>query len=250
MPQLGLVVNSAVHLARIRGNAAASSCHKTAIPFARLSFDVAFMTLEHGSSKELFRFGWADSSPQKSQYWLMSAAYVIAASQVVAVGRHLLATTVLAHKWDGAEEEPTEEEIEEFLAGGIYIAQRVERKDDSPEALGKGATICPNTCAGLVWKWFLSRGGVEEARRRRSSYRACCTDMGTAVGSGMLQLDGEHSLLPAWRLPLAPLESVTVVFEEPELESELAVDGFAESTPYFYAEFAAELALSICCQPF
>ena len=172
---------------------------KSTISRGLFGLDVALMLLVRWDTRaSVWRFGWADSSPQAGFDFLLSAHDEIDEANAIPVLR--------AHRVVCRQRALQEADDEDFDKAALEDAMEVlysgiARCNDIPVAVGKGATALQHKCAALLYKWWLLRGSQDGLLKHRMSYRCMCTDLGTEVGSAGFEIASPWSLLPAWLKP-------------------------------------------------
>ena len=175
---------------------------------SRLSLDVAFMLqARQQTCQPYIRFGWADSSPQFTRDWLLSAQDAIRESDLVSVAA---AADVLWEERRRREVSDSRgavfgdielaEWLEEVAKQHTILLHGIRRHDNVPVALGRGATQLADKVSALLHAWCLECSDRPSLRRFLNSFHSFTTDMGTELGVSRFHYAGldQESMMPEW----------------------------------------------------
>ena len=187
---------------------------------SRLSLDTAMIMLfrQDLSATTRLRFGWADSSPQHSRDWLLSAHDSILEADLARVASavdRLIDARIRreAHSRGGdhhnageiEENADSDEDDQEEMLREQTVAQdheflmlAIQRHDHVPTVLGRGGVKAADKVAALLHAWALESADLASLLSFTRSHRSFTTDMGTELSVASFESISIHSLLPPW----------------------------------------------------
>ena len=204
---------------------------KPSLHRARLSLDVALMVAHRrwvATAPRVFRFGWADSSPQHQRDWLLCSHDWIYEHDLEAAAAAVDALVAERREEErkqaeaGGSDDREEEDDDDVYEGDEHQQHRdrwqklnqvlwdsLHRHDHPPAALGQCATSIAHKVAALCHMWGLEVPS-DFFTGFLHSFRAFATDMGTELGISEFQLESAQALMPYWMRPVALVSDVDV----------------------------------------
>jgi hypothetical protein len=173
----------------------------------------------------VFRFGWADSSPQHQRDWLLCSHDWIYEHDVEAAAAAVDALVAERREEESrraAAEGSDEEDDDDVYEGDVHqqhqdrwqklnqvLWDSLHRHDHPPAALGQCATSIAHKVAALCLMWGLEVP-IAFFTVFLHSFCAFTTDMGTELGVSEFQLESAQALMPFWMRPVVVVSDVDV----------------------------------------